>query len=202
MDKIPKGDTWYPQNDTANDESHIPVDHQGNAKTTDNMVIQNIDIHDVMPVTGSRVTSKDVIPVAVKARLLGNLITDVPSQSNLVLGAAAVVPNSTSINFLFSIADPGGREVFVMPLIGFYVAAAGSQTFSAADAWPNATYGMGNCPVAVFNDLNRVITPSQTISNNCVVRATLRNNTGASVVVLCEGKFRIIANPTQGTASV
>lgn len=155
-----------------------------------------------MPVdANARVNQQQILPVSVKARLLGNLITDVPPQENLILASTATVPNAVSVTFLFNISDPDDREIFVMPLIGFFVASGVVRSFSYNDAWPNGTFGMGNCPVSIFQDVNLLVQTDATIANNTYVRAIMRNNTGGTISVKCQGRFRIIANPGQSSGA-
>lgn len=133
-----------------------------------------------------RTNQQQVTPSAIQPRLLGGLFSNNPTSS--ALGTAiklnTIIPNSSSGSFKFQFSDPQGREIIGVPDVAFYIGSVDSST-----QWPNANFGMGNMPTSVFNDWGL------TDNKNVVVRATIRNNSGADQLVYCYCRLRIIVNP-------
>ncbi len=139
-----------------------------------------------------RTNQQQVIPTAIKVRLMGDLFSNNPSSSapGSAIKASGTIPNSSSGTFLFTLTDNAGRELIAVPDIAFYIGDVTSDT-----QWPNASFGMGNMPTSVFNDWG------ETDNKNVVTRATIRNNSGAAQLIFCYCRFRIIANPGLSSSS-
>lgn len=166
-------------------DSNLPVS-KVTISTPD--AVQNVDPLDGSTADMGRTNQQQVLPSAIQTRLIGNLFSNNPSSDALGSGIQgnAVVTNSTSTSFIFTLTDNQGRELIAVPDIAFYV---GNQ-ISSTTAWPNQSFGMGNMPIAIYNDW------SLTNNKNVVTRAIIRNNSGADQNVFCVCRFRIIANPS------
>lgn len=135
----------------------------------------------------TRNTQQKALPTSVPARVTADLFSNEPDSYALGSGVSetALVAANTSTSFLFTVASNNGAPIIAIPDVAFFIG-----SFSSSTQWPNPTYGMGNMPVAVFNDWGL------TDNYNVVTRATIRNNTGLDQVVICIGRFRIVTNPS------
>lgn len=158
------------------------------------VTISSIDDVPAFPRTDNqpRTNQQQVLPTAIKNRLLANLFSNNPASDELgsAIKLSGVIPNNSSGSFRFTFSDPDGRELIGVPDVAFYI-----NNVNSDSQWPNAAFGMGNMPTSVFNDWGL------TDNKNVVVRATIRNNTGASQLVFCYCRLRIIANPGSTTGS-
>lgn len=138
-----------------------------------------------------RINQQQVLPSAIQTRLIGNLFSNNPSSDAPGSGihATLALPASSSGSFIFTISDNQGRELIAVPDVAFYI----GEFINASTHWPNSSFGMGNMPIAVFNDWGL------TNNKDVVTRAIIRNNTGAEQIVTCYCRFRIIANPSRST---
>lgn len=168
------------------------TDAQDNINTTPRpstpASVNSIDDVPAFPKTENqpRTNQQQVFPAAIQPRLLGSLFSNNPVDETLgsAVKLVGTIPNNTSGSFKFTFSDPQGREIIGVPDVAFYINAT-----DGSSQWPNATYGMGNMPTSVFNDWGL------TDNKNVVVRATIRNNTGAQQIVYCYCRLRIIINP-------
>lgn len=139
-----------------------------------------------------RTNQQQVIPTAIKTRLLANLFSNNPDGT--ALGSAiklrASVPTGFTVTFIFNLSNPDGRELIAVPDVAFYFSNPTSN-----NQWPTGTLNMGNMPASVFNDWGL------TDNKNVVTRATMYNNSGATQLIYCYCRFRIIAFPGTTTVS-
>lgn len=140
--------------------------------------------NDPLTTDTGRVSQQKVLPTSISPRLLGSII----SSSHSGLGAGAFssfsIPGVTSGKFDFTVADKLGRTILAIPDIAVYV-----NTLTAANQWPNATYGMGTLPITVFNNWG------ETDNVDTVTTVVVRNNTPNPVFVIVVCRWRIITNP-------
>lgn len=140
-----------------------------------------------------RVKQQDLLPAAVKQRLLGNIITGYPES--LAAGSGVVtavygVADSTTVYFTNVLSDNFGRVILAVPDISIYIG-----SISAANQWPNASVGMGNMPIHTRNDWGK------TNNVNVVTEIAVRNNTGSPQDVIVVIRLRIISNAVGGRAT-
>lgn len=141
-----------------------------------------------------RVNQQQMLPAAIKQRLLGEIIGSSTGTVKAGSGTSSTstIPDATSASFLFTTTDNFNRVILVVPDVAIYVHAT-AATVSSANQWPNATYGAGNMPVTVINDWGL------TNNVNFVCRVVVRNNTGGSVNVIVVYRGRIITNALAGS---
>lgn len=154
-------------------------------------IMPYVEDKDPLAVSGepARINQQQVLPSAIQNRLLANLFSTSPSDTTQALyGRYENLPNSTSVSFLFRVANTSGLQVFAIPEVTFRI---------NNELYPNSTYGFGAAPVFVYNDL------SQSNGNDMVTRAAIRNNSGAAIALIeCYCRFRIITNPSPDASIV
>lgn len=162
-------------------------------KVTSPEVVVPTSIDNVDPLRDDprRVNQQQVLPSAIQTRLIGNLFSNNPASfaPNSGVRLTEIIPNNSSGNFYFTLTDNQNRELIAVPDIAFYV----GEVVGPDTLWPNASFGMGNMPMTVYNDW------AITDNKNVVTHAIMRNNSGTDQEVTCVCRFRIIANP--GTTS-
>lgn len=137
-----------------------------------------------------RVKQQDLLPAAVKQRLLGNIITGYPESlapGSGVITAAYGLSDSTTGYFTNVLSDNFGRVILAVPDISIYIG-----SISATTQWPNASVGMGNMPIHIRNDWGK------TNNVNVVTEIAVRNNTGSAQDVIVVLRWRIITNAVGG----
>ncbi len=154
-----------------------------NEQTTAGNIITAAAI-DLAPVANSRIGQQEVKPQAVKDRNVAPLVTS--SHNGLGRGqvqTALMISNTTTV-FTFSVRDNLNRTILAVPDVSLYLGSV-----SAATQYPYQAYGMGNMPIAVYNDWG--------LSDNVgvVTRFLVRNNSGADVTGIAVCRWRIITNP-------
>lgn len=136
----------------------------------------------------TRVAQQNVIPAAIKTRLLNDLFTtEPPSFSNALYASYQALPDQVSVSFLFTVSNSNNLQVFPIFEISFYVNHV---------KYPNSPYGFGATPVFIYNDL------AMSNGKNMVVRAAMRNSSGASISLIeAYARFRIITNLSPTSSS-
>lgn len=145
-------------------------------------------IPDKDPLRGeSRITQQDLTPGSVKARNISNAVTSSHSGLGNGLAASITVPAAQSGNFVFTLKDNLNRTILAVPDVSVF-----PESVTAANQWPNSTYGMGTMPVTVMNDWG--------LSDNVgvVTRVVVRNNLTSDVFVTVVCRWRMVVNQTAG----
>jgi len=145
------------------------------------------------PPSNTRLQANRIAGQAIHASKVGDMVTGNPASTNLGSGNSTgiqTIPDATSLSVLFTLTDNFGRVVMAIPDIAIYTdtTTPGTPTISAADTWPNSTYGMGNMPITSFNDWGA------TNNVNVVCRVVIRNNTGSQRAVIVVNRWRVITN--------
>lgn len=136
-----------------------------------------------------RVNQQEMLPAAIKERLLGNIITGNPPSFEPGSGnvATITIPDAATGYIRNTLIDNFGRVLLAVPDISIYI-----DSISVANQWPTATIGMGNMPIHSRNDWGR------TDNVNVVSEVAVRNNTGSSQNVIVVLRWRIITNALGG----
>lgn len=147
----------------------------------------------------ARMAAHRIVGQAMSSSKVGDMITGNPASTNIGSGNLVVdntgstsltITNSSSITANITLTDTFNRVLLAVPDIAIYtdVTTPGTPTISVADQYPNTTYGMGNMPIAIWNDWGL----SDNV--NVVTRVVIRNNTGSDRKVKIVYRFRIITN--------
>lgn len=138
-----------------------------------------------------RVNQQQLLPAAIKERLLGNIISGNPVSTEAGSGNASTltIPDASTGYVRNTLTDNFGRVLLAVPDISVYIG-----SISAATQWPSdsLSIGMGNMPLHVRNDWGR------TDNVNVVNEIAIRNNTGSSQDVIVVLRWRIITNAVGG----
>lgn len=147
----------------------------------------DVPLDDILKPDETRMAAHRIIGQATSGSKIGDVVSGSPASTNLGTGTAltSTIADATSGTFNFTVTDNFSRVLLAVPDMAVYIG-----TPSAATLWPNTSFGMGNMPIAFFNNWG--------LTNNVNVVHTIvvRNNTGSPQTVTVIGRFRIITNST------
>lgn len=156
--------------------------------TNSQAVVKTISLEEALKPPDGRTSDHLVLNGSINANKLGDIITGNPASTNLGSGISSglsTIPNAMSLSFIFAVNDEYNRVIIAVPDIAIYVG-----SLDDANLYPNASYGYGNLPIAIYNDW------ALTDNVGVVTRVIVRNNTGAPVDVYVICRWRIITNST------